>query len=87
MDANLRKIDHIQQACSKPDWDSYGAYPITEATCDLARKMLPHIQQVCGDDFSVSPSPMECICFEGTMPNGDEFNIEVYLERVIHAEA
>jgi len=77
-----QKIDHIQKECSKSNWDSYGAAPIREATCELARKMLPYVRQVCGDDFSVSPSPAEYIEFEGIMPSGDEFTIEVYMERL-----
>lgn len=60
-DMNAR-LDRFLVECAEPDWDSYGAEPISPASVEVARRWVPIMAAIPG--CVVAPVPSGGVLFE-----------------------
>ena len=79
-------LDQLAQECREPNWDGYGASPVTAAAVSLARQFL-NVLPVESGPFSVGAIPSGDVTFEWYRSPRNTLSVIVDLNGQIHYAA
>lgn len=82
MNKYVDKINQIAKDCSQPNWDSYGALPITEEAVEVAIEFSHYLSDF--PEAEVSPDTEGLIVFEWYISHANVFSIVVDVDEVLY---